>query len=303
MSNISLLLEVINDKTINDILYEYEDIEEKNILFEYFEFLYENEYIFFSKIESKYFPKYEINYQKPYNISCLIIDVSIIDNIKLSILKEKINETNVECIIFRFINSDLNSFNKVINSFNDISTRIIQIFIDDSIPINENNFEQIVNKNQRISIVVKYSCDVDDFIEFDKGTLIRTKKNVILENQNINDISDFDINIDLYMESHLYNNYFYRRVYINLNGDVSRHENDKSKFGNIKEINFENLLNDPKFIKYWGVKKDNIEICCGCEYRYMCVDGRLPMKKGDNLWGFETDCHYNPDTSEWKKSN
>jgi hypothetical protein len=55
-------------------------------------------------------------------------------------------------------------------------------------------------------------------------------------------------------------------------------------------------------MKNLEVFKDEIAICKDCEYRYMCVDSRLPLYQNeDNLWVLEGECNYNPYTSEWKK--
>ena len=40
-------------------------------------------------------------------------------------------------------------------------------------------------------------------------------------------------------------------------------------------------------------------VCNDCEYRYMCLDSRLPLQF-NNKWYYEKDCGYNPYKALWK---
>lgn len=55
------------------------------------------------------------------------------------------------------------------------------------------------------------------------------------------------------------------------------------------------------FQKYWHIKKDDCNYCKDCEYRYMCLDNRVPIKQINNLWEFDASCAYNPLISVWSE--
>lgn len=50
----------------------------------------------------------------------------------------------------------------------------------------------------------------------------------------------------------------------------------------------------------WRITKDDVEVCKGCEYRYVCEDCRpLAEAVGGNLYDPSPRCNYRPDSGEW----
>ena len=65
--------------------------------------------------------------------------------------------------------------------------------------------------------------------------------------------------------------------------------------GNIFSQSILEILNTPKFQQYWDITKDMIDVCKDCEFRYTCVDSRVPQKNGEtNNYCFTDKCKYNP---------
>lgn len=294
-----ILIEYKN-KSFSELIEKVETANEKKILKDYFNFLFEKEFIFFSKLDSEFFPKYNIEYFKPYNFSCVVIDVKEIDFEYLECLKFEIINSMVECIVFRFINQTEITIENIVKVFNDIPVRTIQLFVDDRIEINDSFFEKMIALNSRIFTILKYNSKKETVKEIKNGVVISTQRDVINTKMKINNITDFDVNMELFMESKLYNNFFNKRVYINLKGEIYRTENDLVKFGNINSISLLSLSKNKKFNKFWNIIKDQIEICKDCEYRYMCVDNREPLYKNEsNLWVLDGSCKYNPYQGKW----
>jgi hypothetical protein len=63
--------------------------------------------------------------------------------------------------------------------------------------------------------------------------------------------------------------------------------------------NLESILGKD-YSDLWHANKDSIEVCNVCEYRYMCIDKRVPVKRNNDSWYFEEECDYNPFISKWK---
>jgi hypothetical protein len=61
-----------------------------------------------------------------------------------------------------------------------------------------------------------------------------------------------------------------------------------------------NFINNDINTTLWSAKKDHIDVCKYCEFRYMCLDSRLPIKRKDKEWYFETECNYNPYIAKWQ---
>lgn len=116
-------------------------------------------------------------------------------------------------------------------------------------------------------------------------------------------INFFTINYLLFTESLRYNSYYNRKIFINLNGGVSTGPSDGESFGNLYEEKFEweDFLKLPKVKVLWELNKDKISVCKNCEYRYMCVDGRIPKMHLNGIeWYHDTECNYNPFVAKWK---
>ena len=60
------------------------------------------------------------------------------------------------------------------------------------------------------------------------------------------------------------------------------------------------IIKKPTFQKYWNITKDKCDVCKNCEYRYMCIDSRVPLSRNENEWYYKTECNYNPFIGSWK---
>lgn len=294
------ILEEHKDISFTKLLNSFEFNEDKETLFDYFNFLYNKEFIFFSNLKSSSFPKYQIEFSKPYNVSTMIVDIDSFEMNFINILLNNIFKVKVECLVLRFINTTYDTIIAVLKEFNNMPTRIIQVLIDKKTTIEKHLVESVFKINDRVSLIVSAS-EEEYSDQFAGGIFFSTKKDIINVKNEITDISDFTPNLDLYMESRLYNAFYNRRVYIDLNGCILRYEGDEMIFGNISDMDLSEILLIPDFRNYWHVKKDDIQVCRDCEYKYMCVDNRLPVKTNDLFWEFEKECNYNPYNSKWKK--
>lgn len=287
----------------------FNEQKDKDILIDYFNFLLEKEFIFFSNLKSSFFPEYKTEFFRPYNISTLIIDLNYYDSEYLDIIKENINRAKVECLVIRFIDSGFDDILKVLQEFNDISTRTIHLFISKDTEFVRSKVNDIFKTNNRISLIVKISDEEEYQENSERGVFINLNEDIINNKFSYKEEAEFSPNLDLFMESKMFNSFHNKRVYINTIGGIFRYEGDNSNFGNIKNIDLMKVLVKPNFNKYWGISKDNIEICNDCEFRYMCVDNRVPIEKNkdkvdfnlSSLFEFSTPCNYNPYTSEWNE--
>lgn len=293
------ILKKYKNYTYNELEFLFDNIEDKDVLNEYFEMLYDKEYIFFSKLENNFFPNYSKNFIRPYNISTLVIDVNDFNEKYLNIIIKNIFESKVECLVIRAIDISSEDMRKVLSKFNDISTRIIQLLISKKSELRKNDVEDLFIINNRLSLIIKVdNVESEDISK--RGIFLRTKVDIINAFEKVVNVSDFMPNIDLYLESLTYHTFYNRRVYVNFSGDVFRFERDKKVFGNIKNNRLLEIIKVDDFDYFWRINKDNIIICKDCEYRYMCNDNTLPLHKDDNdKWALGGICNYDPYLAKW----
>jgi len=110
----------------------------------------------------------------------------------------------------------------------------------------------------------------------------------------------FQNNMILFTESQHYNTCLNRKVCIDINGNIKNCPAMKNSFGNIKDITLEEAINMPGFKDLWGIRKDDIDVCKDCEFRYMCTDCRCFIKNPDDIYSQPAKCEYNPYIAKWK---
>ncbi|WP_081748220.1 SPASM domain-containing protein [Aquimarina megaterium] len=81
---------------------------------------------------------------------------------------------------------------------------------------------------------------------------------------------------------------------MNPNGDIQQSPFTDKVFGNIETKSLLSIISNQTFQEYWDIPKDKIEVCKDCEFRYVCNDGRMPLKRDDKMYYFEEICTYNP---------
>ena len=60
------------------------------------------------------------------------------------------------------------------------------------------------------------------------------------------------------------------------------------------------MENSGRLEKNWYIRKDNIDVCQNCEYRYICTDCRAFIKDPNNIFSHPLKCTYNPYIAKWK---
>lgn len=117
-------------------------------------------------------------------------------------------------------------------------------------------------------------------------------------------ISEFKIHHELYSESFLHHSYFNRKLFISALGEIKNAPEADEVFGQIEELNdlkkLKKIISTPHFQKYWSVHKDIMDVCKDCEFRYLCVDNRIPIQRDTDNWYHQKECNYNPYINKWR---
>ena len=122
-------------------------------------------------------------------------------------------------------------------------------------------------------------------------------------NESLNCIVSLSPSNQLILESKSVNNYLYKRAHIDEFGNILRFENDDERFGKITDPNLLANLKSDRFAALWYVNKDKIDVCKVCEFRYSCVDFRIPSARDNDEWYHTIECDYNPYVAKWKNEN
>ncbi len=245
------------------------------------------------------------NYQKKINQFSY---PSLITNSIIEINSNNINFRNLNflkwvlCknIVIEFINSPSlviiqNIINQCIVSNVHQITIIINHFIDEYY---SDNFIESILCNRLQKIIIFNSPFIQNiensffFYNFNRKRTLKKYK------------TEFYPDLTLIYESYDFHTYFNQKLYIGPSGEIKNAPESDEIFGNIKDIenpeDLKQIISTPEFQKYWSVHKDIQDVCKDCEFRYMCVDNKIPYQRTENEWYHKTECNYNPYIAKWE---
>lgn len=265
-------------------------------------FLLENEYaIVTTKNLSCGFIDLNTKWDYPATISNIHIELDQVND-SLSGIIQKLEVLNCKVFTFEIISDSTPSdVNKLIRIIENSEIRLVSLIFHhlrfkNEVILSSNKIETLTILNRIESLNIENENNSYPIIEvpFDVKTFF--------ENQQKRPES-FNVNISLFTESIGFNTYYNRKLIISASGSLKNSRYGMKSFGNIYELNSEQILEVLKQSNFSEIslsKKDNIEVCQCCEFRYMCVDDRVPVKIADELWRHESECDYNPFICKWK---
>ena len=292
-----------NRKKVIDLYKKFKD--NRHVLEDYFSFLIKNDLIILSdtKKELRRFPKLQEKHSVPHIILNAIMDIrekkysyeKVINQLELLVCKD---------LMIRFFSEvSVNFLNKVIDTINSSDIANIEIVIAYSQEVNESNINEIVKRSSKISKIYVHSTKV----ELKENILTSGNTKIIFTKQEINNSSCcgyispkyFMSNYEMYLQGVSYNNCLYKKIGIDENGEIKNCPAMKKSFGNINNTSLIKVVDRKEFKKLWYLKKDDIEVCKVCEFRYLCSDCRTFLKKPDNILSQPQKCNYNPYIAKW----
>jgi SPASM domain peptide maturase of grasp-with-spasm system len=252
------------------------------------------------KSEEKMFPELNLTWKDPNIINNITFHL----NLTISILKiiKIIKLTNTKhLIIILDENYQIKKLKTLLILIN--KTQICTVEIISQNLLDDTFFQFIENTNTSniISINCFNSPHVNK-INFKNGTKVNYFEGKLTDFSQ-SDKFNFVVNLKLFSESQNFNTYFNRKLYIDVNGEIKNSIKSTEKFGNIKKINLKeivDIISSKTFQKIWLSNKDKIDTCKDCEFRYMCVDNKIPYQRSENEWYHKKECNYNPYIAKWE---
>lgn len=271
------------------------DVEERE---ELIDFLINEEIIFklSTKEQKKHFTSLNRNFETPNLLTNVIIhsniDFNFLDLVKdeyllnLSIISQQIDD-NLFKILQKVSQLELDSIYLYIENINiEKFEEYKKLFANYNLIFSVNffNSKKIINKTQ-LSQNIYYNFFEEEFSTY-KTTL---------------SIDKLVINTEHFLEAYNFHSYYFGKVYIDEDGIIKNGLNNQEGFGSIKSITqsqFNEIISSSNFKELGNIKKKETLVCRDCEFRYMCVDSRVPSK-GKNHWFHSSECIYNPYISKW----
>lgn len=282
----------INDSNLNEI--------EKS----YYHFLVKNDLVFICNNNDKNsFPEINLDYDTPELI--FKINLKIDKNLNYEKINFIINTSNAKIInVYLTENSNLGFINRLIKSIKNSTIKNLNIYIDENV-FDENKIESVFEIDERIKFVFILTDEILSDYTLNKRLANKVYKLPKKYNEIFNiKQTDFIVETSLFIESQTKNTYYNKTIFIDEQGYLLSSFSDNNKHYNIKDIinksDLECIIASKTFETIYSLSKIKIDICKHCEFRHMCIDNRLPIKRNDKNWFMTTECNYNPYISKWK---
>ncbi len=287
------------------IIYNETPNEYKEIIYEYLTYCLEKEYVLEipHEIDKNNFPKLSLEFEFPSIISNLVIKLNASSTINYETIRDVLIATKCYNIQLIFESDfELQNIDVLLKVIGFIGLRSIEVIA----PFNLGySYQSLTDKYKNIAFIFIYSAPKS---EFNKSHILGLQQIFSSVNDfevtHLKSLEFFNVNITLFTESQKHNAYFNRKLYIGAEGEIKNSPLTKNIFGNIHNLKNANeildIVNAKEFQKHWFIHKGLIDVCKQCEFRHMCVDNRLPLKRNDNEWFMETECNYNPYIAKWK---
>jgi SPASM domain peptide maturase of grasp-with-spasm system len=298
------LYHIIGENRIIEMEKVFEDYGKENTetILEYFNYLLEKELGFFSenKIEELQNINFE-NYYEPKRITNSIIDITN-DYSWLDSMINQLSKLNCEAVELRLFNNfSISEIDYFLEKFENTSIRSVEILTPYIKGITKKKLIDLRLKHSRLRKIIVHSAKINDFYDHFEFYVFFIKE-IIVSKKCCGVVNPyyFVSKTDFFIEAKNYNSCLNRKISIDEYGNIKNCPSMQKSFGNIKDVNLENALNNPEFKKYWKVNKDQIEICKDCEFRYICTDCRAYTQNPDNEYSKPLKCGYNPYQNIWQ---
>lgn len=293
------LLENHDRSTLDEIKIAYEG-KFDDVIEEYFEFLVAKDLGHWVQQEQlALFPKLDLDWDSPSMITNAIIDHDSDSNHDHEAIIEQLNVLGCQHLLLRFYNevkpNELDQIFSILDGSRILSVEVVVRYSSDLY----NEITGLRERHGRLRKTLMHGAPKDEIID-PRWHLISTE---MTDQNHCGAISSyyFSINVKTFSEAQAHNTCLNQKISINTRGEIMNCPTMEKSYGNINDVRLESVLEDADYLSYWGINKDQIDVCRDCEFRYICTDCRAFL--GDSRYGKPEKCDYDPYADEYNESN
>lgn len=211
--------------------------------------------------------------------------------------------TALFCRDFSLIISDFSTqiegVKNIIDALNNEPINSVQLHITD-VSMNARDFKELREVVLNFSFCVAYVYD--SYFDYQTKTQDLSLNISFFPTRTKLESKHFYINIKVFTESQKQSLFYNQFLLIDESGNIKNAAHSPDQFGSISELNYEELKQivlSSRFNYLMNITKNDIDVCKNCEFKHMCCDDKFPLKRGENDWYYQEECHYNPYIAKW----
>ncbi len=274
--------------------------EDKKTILEYLEFLESKELGFWTN-EPEKFPDLNHTWKSPEHINNAIIEIEKLSFENIRKIAQALNALLCKHVEIRcYKNASIDKIDFFASNFVESTLKSIVVFL----PMKENKIPEIEKlslKFPRIALIILHSAkDNSSTLSF-KSQKIKTITRTVDNRTHCGIIEPnmFSIKIPVFMESLEHNSCLNKKLSVDMDGEIKNCPSMRESFGNVADVNIEEIAKSDSFRKTWKITKDTIGVCRDCEYRRVCTDCRAYVDNPKDIHSKPLKCGYDPYKGEW----
>jgi len=291
------LVEDMKKYTLEKIIQKYhKDGLTKELLEEYIQFFEENEMGHYTDNPNS-FPEIPMILDSPYLIHDCILEWSELNEINFPAIVAILLQTGCNQLEIRCYDSPkLEAIKKAIENLKYTKIRNCILYVQYN-EKDKNKYLSFLCDLPIIGQMIIHNSEKEISMQESDKRLLFYEKHIDGQNCCGNVGMDFTVNLRHFIESNKFNPCLNKKFSIDKNGNIKNCPSMNTLFGNYLSDDVLNILKQEKFQEVWNIKKDEIETCKTCEFRYICGDCRAFM---DSNFSKPTKCTYNPKTMNYE---
>lgn len=265
-------------------------VSDLNIDEEWKSFMLENGFA----IETDFIPDFgsidNLDFDIPFDYETLVIDANVVSDALRYIQAMPSERLSRYTQVRIFDNVHSRKLETIIELLNSKSIYNIELVFNWSKNDSEENLKKMLDKyNYCLSklIVMGYKdITYNNRLFFNKKRLTDSSQCGIC-NENL-----LSINVETYNKFLLGNTCLWKKIAIDINGNVKNCPSMDFDYGSVFNIDLKDVKNNPRYQFFSLLRKNEISDCKDCEFRVFCVDCRC--KCTNEIYDKPNTCDYNP---------
>lgn len=297
------LYDILTDyknKKLEDIIADYGE-ELRGDIIEYFTFLENSEFGFWCSEPDRY-PDMELTWDAPSIISNAIIDVNESSNHDYAKIIKQLSDLGCRALQIRcYCSLPVEKLIEIGDLTNHTTLRSLDIYVKYCDDYTVEACKKILDAGVTMSLYIHSSPSADaHYLPAGMHISYIEKKIDSSVHCGIINRSYYISNIDVFTEAQQHNTCLNRKISIDVNGDIKNCPSMTNSFGNISNTTLLKVIDREEFRSRWFIKKDQIEVCKDCEFRYVCTDCRAYLTNPSDTYSKPLKCSYNPYTATYE---
>lgn len=283
---------------------QYYGTEHEHVINEYFEFLYQEELIYFTSIPHL-FPAMDLQWDSPLLITNAILDFDVNVSYDLAAVLGQLNDLNCKQVQLRcYQRVSVDFFLDVLQHLKESVLTSVEIVTGFDPNTSLDQWSDLCDKHIRITSLILHSAMENIELASPQFlTPINMVTKVIDGPQCCGVVNEayFISYTETFTESIHFNSCLNRKISVDTAGNIRNCPSMGASFGNVANTSLAQAILESGFKKYWSINKDQIKVCKDCEFRHVCTDCRAYLEDPEDDYSKPLKCGYDPFTCEWEE--